>query len=650
MSFNGLPAERFSDQDLLEQRDSHVRAIDLSDPNRDHDSPEIHAETQTEKDRSIQMLAKLAESRIKIIELRFENGTREQNTRLATELIEEARMWQEDIAREKEFVINYREETGESEAFSGSLMELLRSEKAVSSELEHMLDVVRLWHEDDPEIEGIGEGIIEDNADAGLIQEKAPESETMIVASDVEAQAESSPTEAGYLPNGYHEVAANDTEEQQEEALEAVTPEEEKLIASPIIPIEQKDTDAFLAKETAALPKVETSELIVIPNGLEATQEKCYEISKTIRSVDAIIDRGAGYMDRETLDGYLISLSKDYAALHERLDFLNLSPQGLKESTEEKEVIASAIHQIEDARLRIHKLDLEAKTPDEKLERLLDCKRLKREKLLSIEERLIAAIGRNGISNPELYMVEQASGLGSIRRGIMNLFGKKESIITKAILTKLRNEAIQAEEQYLQEAYTRNERSIGTYTRTEPGHILNIKDSDDVHAIWNAITAELEDLNSALDIPQHDKGQAEGKIQHAIHKGAEDTIIRSQARDDRELARRANKESEPSKLRHEDSLIAAIKKDPNWEDLTFLPEDYTQALAELRMATETKNLARLKDTLDRTRSMKEEISSLWIDMTDEEGNLITEDEAYMNKAAKILEDANKKSRPRSKKK
>lgn len=619
-------------------RISGINAIDLSDPHRK--SSESAAELQQEKDLSFTTSAKLAQIRTTLISALFEKASHTQDTHVATELLEEARLWEEDLTKEQEFIRNYREETGDETAFSESYTQLIKADKALKSELNHMLEVVRIWHEDDPTtglaeiVDDETEGVFEDVNDKDLIIDEAPEAETMLTSTTEQESHEASPVEATHLPSGYHEVPANDASEETENELEALSPDEERIIASPIISIEQKDTDEYLRK-------AETSPMIVIPNDFEATEKKYTALNRQIKDIEALLSRNTRYADREAFDDVLIDLSKQYIAFHERLDILNQGVQDADNAAEEKELIANAIHHIEDIRHRIHEMKFISETPGEvQAEKNLGLKTVKKEKLESIAERLASAIERSGIKHPELYMVEQSSGLGSVRRGLMKLFGKKESIINKATLTKLKNEALQVEQNYLQAAYSEAERNIGPYAKNSLSKILALKDTEDIHEFWNTIHAEIEDLNNQLEIaPVSDTGKGEAKVKGNKAKEDERTYEaeRTIGRNQREAARQAKETYAPAKLRHADDLIEAIKKDKNVDSLTFLPEDYTDALAELRYAINTDDLRRIQMALPRVQSMKEEISGLYIDMTNADGQPILEDEAYINKAFKILE-------------
>jgi hypothetical protein len=390
--------------------------------------------------------------------------------------------------------------------------------------------------------------------------------------------------------------------------------------------------------------------MIVIPNNLEATQQKCSNLNRQLKDVELLLTQKTRYAEREKFDDILIDLSKQYVAFHERLDILNQGVQNADGVVEEKELIASAIHRIEDIRHRIHEMNFISETPGEvQLEKNLGFKTVKKEKLENISERLANAIERSGIKNPELYMVEQSSGLGNVRRGLMKLFGKKESLINKATLTKLKNEVLQVEENYLNSAYSEAERNIGPYAKTRLSRLLAIKDSDDIHELWNAIHSEIADLDDQLEVaPIVVEGEGETKAKAAMNATIADKygyIERSRAYQ-RETARDAKEAYAPTKLRHADDLIKAIKKNENANSLTFLPEDYTDALAELRYAINKEDLRSIQLALPRVQSMKEEISGLYIDMNDEDGRPIMEDEAYINKAKIMLE--KKKSDPKKK--
>jgi hypothetical protein len=721
-------------------RISDIQIIDLSDPSRRH---EEHSFDEREKEDSLLSLAKMADSRTKYMQVLFEKGMETHDTTLATELIEECRYWMEDVEHELEFIQDYREETGQDEAFTKAAASLVETKKEINSHLEHMLATVRAWHEEEmrSNIPDRGsdesEGIFEDNADKGLITEGAPPAETMLNATNESASASSTSSEPTFLPKGYHEKTPEEiaNEKTEEEAWD-INPEEEEILAkqeerassitetrspafeyqgtpeetrenyekiSKVIRHAEQDMEGYLTfndrerfddylitlshayadfndrlkvlngyvlqsesvkkeKEILfdAMEKIQNVRkrihalhfpeappfLVDIPSGIDETLEKCSAISRLVRQIEMDISRTPSAAVKAQLPEYLIALSREHTAFEERLDLLHQVPIQSAEVREEQALIGDALEKIQDARHHIR--DIQFSIPaDEQLDVQIELREEKKNKLERIAKRLADALERSGVEHPELYMTEQSSGLGTIRRGLMRMFGKKELVINKATLTKLRKEAIQAEENYFDLAYSLDETAMPFYQKAiERNPILRLNEQSDVHELWQALHQEIEELSGQLDGPlNRDTLEAPASAKVAVAE----TVAFRESRSGKALEKQRQEGQDLSEAFHsaeieriessgiEDAtdIYHAIQHNPNAKHLTFQPEDYLSALADLKQANSTKDLAQIKKSLPRARSMKDELNGAWIDMTNEEGNSFS-DEAILNRARILI--------------
>lgn len=641
-----LPAERFSQVPEEGQRNSHERVIDLSDPSRRE--TEI-ALSEQEKSEEIITLAKIANARAGLISTLFERGTHTQDTKRTAELIEETHYWLEDLNQQLQFIHDHREETGNETDFSQAATALIEAKKILTSELDHMLEIVAIWHEDDPQEEVFSdilateaqktteaEASLEDINDKGTIVETAPEAVTMLTSENEQARQTDSVTDAAFLLLGYHVGPANNTTV-EDTNFEGISPAEELI----------------LKKETNISESASPAQLIDIPSDLTETRTKYSALNRTARDIETAIKRNPQFAERTQFDNYLLDLAHRYSAFEERLTMLerHTGPE-TEETREEKELVHDALALIEDMRHKIREINFVPKTKQEQqVERLLALKIAKKQRLESVVDRLTSAIERSGIKNPELYMVEQASGLGNIRRGLMSLIGKKESLINKATLTKLKNEAIGAEQQYFNEAYNGvNDKAMPFYEKAvEKSRILKLKDSDDVHEIWEALHHEMEDLGEQVDVPeaaQLYEGHGIAKVNKTVHEAEVVPVQKEQyekkTKEDEQRAAAAEyrkNEFSPSKVSTLNSamdIYRTIKGSPASSELTFTPDDYIGALASLKLAVDAKDINQIQTHLPRVKSMKNELMQNSINTAKIATDTIPEDTETILRANKVL--------------
>jgi hypothetical protein len=551
-----------------------------------------------EKTEMINSTAQTALSRMEMIKAQFQALDLKHDTLNASHLIEESRYWIESLNAQHDFITNYRDETGNETAFEQPLTAIVVAIKDAKTILESLSTSAGKRHQETSDEEDelhIPMTVVEEtpklandiDVDLASLNQSAEKERAKLLI----ARQEPETTAFVNTPE-----AANDN---------AIKHEKAELSPSPIIPVGE------------GKPKI-ASEFIDIPSSFEETQSKYAVIARMTKEIDERISRFS--FSKEEADQFserLFELSRHHAALEERLSTLQGKDLTDSEVIDEKAVIADALHMIEDARHKIREMPYNPKTPREQIHREMEIKKAELKKLEEVSTKLIEALKNTGIEKPELYFAEQSSGLGSIRRGIIKLFGRKERIINPTTLTKLRNEATKAVNEYFSNAYDQNEQLLPGYKNArEQNAILHLNEDSDAHDLWEAI-------NQAIDRTEHEIKAHEDEL----------GII---SRDQQQIGNADNEIIRYSSVRTANQILESLTNDERTKDLSFSPKDYVIALTELRNTTTQRDQEKIENLLPKVTSMRDEIAENWISMANAQGENLVEDETVINEAREAL--------------
>lgn len=563
-------------------RDEANSVIDLRSPQERKEERAVRRDQFGER---VKSLAQTSLLRMEMIRALFEKTLPVTHQRRTAELTEEVRYWMESLETEKERIRSYRDETGDDTAFETALSATIVALKDAKSTIDFIQSSIER-HRQESQAEDLDIPI--------TIEEPVTRTEEPEVTVGL---SHPSMQEDLDIP-----ITIEDPDETSEE---------------PEVTVDLSHPSMQSSEDISTEPK--PKELIDIPGNLDETRIKYANLHRFARDTEVEISQ---YLhtrsEQDRLDDRLLNLSQQRVAFEERLRILQSMDRKHEDTSEERELIADAIHLIEDLRYRIHELDRKPKTPKEQLYRIIELKQAEKARLVSIEDKLVSALKKNGIENPELYLLEQASGLGMIRRGIVKLLGRRETVIHKGTLTKLKKEAkdviteaINAEKQ-LPPDFSESE-------RTDP--ILHLTDASDLHDLWQALSHSIQQASEEIRKKEHELGVA-----------SNDERERSRADQDR-----IDRAIRYSTVRTKEELLASLSKEAHAKELTFSPKDYVYILTELKNATTEKKFDKVERLLPTAISMRDEIAGLWIHLENEKGETITEDETIIEKAKKALE-------------
>jgi hypothetical protein len=358
--------------------------------------------------------------------------------------------------------------------------------------------------------------------------------------------------------------------------------------------------DGLIVEDTAeqTIKTEAMHRFIDIPANLEESQIKFNIIQRNVPVIERTIEgikQGASPFSNESnkdfFDQQLIQLTNEYLAFEERLHTLQSNGNETTSVKEEKELIADAMRFIEDLRHRIHQIDFSPKKPQEHIEREIELIHVEKEKLESIEQRLKQALKKNGVEDVDAYLNEQSSGLGTIRRGLIKLFGKSEPIVDQKTLNKLRAEAKQVVTNYLDVAFDEKEKLFPLYQEIRKQNpLLSLKEHCDAHDLWQALKYTIHRTNREIKRMKSDI----------------DSIDQ-------------NGEKVSNKKREREAI-----------------EEYTKALRELYFKMDKGQTQEIQKYLDEVLEKQDGVADLWIDLSDEDEWAIQERDDIIKKAKEIL--------------
>lgn len=168
--------------------------------------------------------------------------------------------------------------------------------------------------------------------------------------------------DADLLPSDGRMLIADEEQEKQrvtaKKDLKSITNEElEKAVDEAFEPYTGDKAIAEAFQEPITDLEIELAfrgkehSLLAIPADIASTRSKYVDLNKKAAN---ITPETISKLGEDAVYSYLIDLSKSHAELEERLDILNAKKTSTDDDTEEKALIADALHLIEDMRHEIH--------------------------------------------------------------------------------------------------------------------------------------------------------------------------------------------------------------------------------------------------------------------------------------------------------
>lgn len=366
-------------------------------------------------------------------------------------------------------------------------------------------------------------------------------------------------------------------------------------------------TEVSQAMDKAFDPYIESSPLL-IPGNLQETRSKFLEINRFINGIETSLHEATN-KNKDLFDAYLSELSHFYTEMEERLTLLlRASPND--EIAEEKEIIADAMHLIEDLRDRIHQEYAPDARNTRAVEEHLELKTIKKNLLEKQAKKLTDLLKRSGMEHPEITMSESGGIMGPIRRGLGGLFGTGPTI-DEYDLQKISDAVANIERTHLKRVYSDAERLSAIYAHREKHDpLLNIEGSTNPYKIWETIHNELEDLDEQLSSALGEADRGQGSAKASVRR---DHALSEETEAARNLRMNEILEAKRAGVKEAETIAHTIANDPNVGDLSFFPTDYVARMGQLALSVKQMDRERMPELIKDLEEMNEELRMIGIE-------------------------------------
>lgn len=323
---------------------------------------------------------------------------------------------------------------------------------------------------------------------------------------DMDAKFNKRSHEAETLHNPIDREKRKELEAKKEagkKTFEAITTEElVSLVDSDLIeldPDKQGEHDAkAVTTNNAETPIEQTENMIVVPANLTQTRTAFLSMGRLTGSLDERFKEGIGPNGFNELNEYARKISARSKAFKERLQRIEQMKSD-EEISEEKSLIADALHLAEDSLHRIKEARLDKNTfiprnNTEALEEILKAKRAKLVFLTKVSDDFTKLLEKTGMKHPEIAMSDQGIMHG-IRRGLAFMTGGYKQPDEEEI-RKIAERIANAQGTYL---YKINNYSNNKEDEEQPNDLVDVRGSQNLRKIWKTLHEEIERLHDDLD-------------------------------------------------------------------------------------------------------------------------------------------------------